>query len=176
MDAALKTLREHLTAGKPADIAGKTYTAQEVREMAERIVQARKVCATQLEGLHDSQARLRKVASALERKQSDAETRLAQIEGQLAVIDSNRIALTAMQESAKVLGENDGTLTKSLDKLQGKVDDLFADIEVGLRCEDARWAETDAATKEVDAVETTLARLQDSHDMVTEIDKIVGKR
>jgi hypothetical protein len=71
------------------------------------------------------------------------------------------------------MGESDGNLSKGLDHLQGKVNDLFASVEVELRYEDARWAET--ASKEVDVVEATVARLQDSHDMVAEIDKIIGK-
>ena len=52
---------------------------------------------------------------------------------------------------------------------------LHADVEVDLRCEDEKWAETEAAIKEVDSVEATVARLHDSHDTVAEIDKILGK-
>ena len=175
MDVALKVLRGHLASGKAAEIAGKTYTAQEVQDMADRVMEARKACATQLAGLHESQGRLQKVAATLERKQHDTEGRLASIEGQLAVIDSNRIALTAMQQSAAVLGECDGTLAKSLDKLQDKVNSLHADVEVDLRCEDEKWAETEAATKEIDSVDATVARLQGSRDTVSEIDKILAK-
>ena len=119
---------------------------------------------------------MRRLASTLERRQHDAEGRLAAIEGQLAVIDSNRIALTAMQQSAAAaLGESDGTLAKSLDKLQDKVNSLHADVEVDLRCEDEKWAETKAASKESDSVEATVARLQGNHDTLAEIDKILGK-
>jgi hypothetical protein len=176
MDAALKKLREHLQTGKPVEIAGKTYSPAELKEMAERVMDARKASIIQLAGLHEAQGRLQKVASTLERRQHDSEGRLTAIEGQLAVIDSNRIALTAMQQSAAALGESDGTLVKSLDKLQDKVNGLHADVEVDLRCEDEKWAETEAATKEVDPVEATVARLQDSRDTVAEIDKILGKR
>ena len=40
MDAALKALRGHLASGKAAEIAGKTYTAQEVQDMADRVMEA----------------------------------------------------------------------------------------------------------------------------------------
>lgn len=175
MDAALKILKGHLQTGKPVEIAGKTYSPAELKEMAARVMEARKACAGQLAGLHESQGRLQKVASTLERRQHDAEGRLAAIEGQLAVIDSNRIALTAMQQSAAALGENDGTLAKSLDRLQDKVNSLHADVEVDLRCEDEKWAETEAASKDSDSVEATVARLQGNHDTLAEIDKILGK-
>ena len=176
MDAILKTLRGHLAAAKAVEIAGKTYSPEQVREMADRILEARKACAAQLAGLHESQDRLQKVVSTLERKRHDAQTRLTEIEGQLAVIDSNRIALTAMQQSAAALGESDGTLAKSLDQLQEKVNNLHADVEVDLRCEDEKWAEAQAASKEIDPVEATVARLQDNHDTVAEIDRILGQR
>jgi hypothetical protein len=145
----------------------------ELKELADRVLQARKTSASQLAAFHESQGRLQKVVATLERKQQDAVGRLAAIEGQLAVIDSNRIALTALQQSAEAMGENDGSLSKGLDGLQDKVNGLYADVEVQLRYEDAKWAET--ANKEVDSVEATVARLQDSHDMVAEIDKILGK-
>ena len=120
--------------------------------------------------------RLQKVATTLERKQQESQGRLAAIEGQVAVIDTNRIALTAMQQSAAALGESDGSLAKSLDQLQDKVNGLFADVEVDLRCEDEKWARNEAATKEIDSVEAMVARLQDSHDTVAEIDRILGKK
>jgi phage shock protein A len=173
MDNALKVLRGHLAGDKPVEIAGKSYSPQELKELADRVLQARKACSGQVEAFHESQARLQKVVATLERKQHDAEGRLTQIEGQLTVIDSNRLALTALQQSAEAMGENDGSLTKGLDNLQGKVNGLFADVEIQLRCEDAKWADT--ATKEIDSVEATVARLQDSHDMVAEIDKILDK-
>jgi phage shock protein A/cell division septum initiation protein DivIVA len=136
MDAALQTLRGHLEATKPVEIAGKTYTPQELSDLAGRMLMARKACTVQLTGFHDSQARLGKVVDALERKQQDAERRLADIEGQLAVIDSNRIALTAMQRSAEVMGETDGNLGANLNRLQEKVTSLYGDVEAELRCED----------------------------------------
>lgn len=173
MDTALKTLRVHLEAAKPVEIAGNTYSPQELKDLASRVLTARKACSVQLTGFHDSQARLGKVVGTLERKQQDAEKRLADIEGQLAVIDSNRIALTAMQKSAQVMGETDGSLAANLNRLQEKVTSLYGDVEAELRCEDERWGEA-AAIKEIDTVESLVARLQNSHDTAAEIDRIVG--
>ena len=72
MDAALKTLRGHLETGKPVEIAGKTYSPAELKDMADRVMEARKACAGQLAGLHESQGRLQKVAATLERRQHDS--------------------------------------------------------------------------------------------------------
>jgi hypothetical protein len=62
MDSALKILKGHLQTGKPVEIAGKTYSQAELKDMAARIMEARKACAGQLAGLHESQGRLQKVA------------------------------------------------------------------------------------------------------------------
>jgi len=176
MDEALKTLRGHLETAQPVEIAGKTYTPEGLKRMADRVLEARKTCSQQLEGLHDAQVRLQKVVSTLERKQREAESRLTAVEGQIAAIDANRIALTAMQQSAQVMGEDDGNLAKSLDRLQTKVNDLFADVEAELRFQDEKWAETETATKEIDLVEAVVGRLQKPPDTVVEIDRILGKR
>jgi chromosome segregation ATPase len=173
MDTALKTLRGHLEAAKPVEIAGQTYSPAELNELADRVIQARKVSVGQLDGLHEAQGRLQKVVTTLERKQQEVQNRLAAIEGEVAIIDSNRIALTAMQRSAEVMGESDGSLAKSLDHLQTKVNSLFADVEVELRCEDERWG--DVAAKEIDSVDGMVARFQKPQDKIAEIDHILGK-
>ena len=105
-DSALKTIRGHLEAAKPVEIAGKTYSQDDLNDMTDRILQARKLYVGQLDGFHEAETRLNKVASTLERKQLDLQKQLADIEGQLVVIDSNRIALVAMQQSAEAMGDN----------------------------------------------------------------------
>jgi len=174
-DSALQKLRGHLEASEPVEIAGKTYNQEELKDLADRILRARKVCVGQLDGFHSAETRLNKVASTLERKQQDIQTHLTDIEGQLVVIDSNRIALVAMQQSAEAMGENDSSLAQSLDHLQKKVNALYVDIEVGLRTEDAKWAE-DLATNEIDATENLVTGLQNPSDTIAEIDQILAKK
>jgi phage shock protein A len=174
MDSALKALRGHLEAAKPVEIAGKTYNQEELKDLAERILRARKVYVGQLDGFHGAETRLDKVASTLERKQQDLQQHLSDIEGQLVVLDSNRIALEAMQKSAEAMGD-DASLAQSLDHLQKKVNSLYADIEVGLRTEDAKWAD-DLATTEIDATQSLVAKIQNPHDTITEIDQILAKK
>jgi hypothetical protein len=173
-DSALKTLRGHLEAAKSVELAGKTYNQEELKALADRILRARKVCVGQLDGFHSAATRLDKVATTLERKQLDLQMHLGDIEGQLVVIDSNRIALIAMQKSAEAMGENDRSLAQSLDHLQKKVNALYVDIEVGLRTEDARWAE-DLATTEIDATQSLISKMQNPRDTIAEIDQILAK-
>jgi phage shock protein A len=125
----------------------------------------------QIDGFHGAEATLNKVTSTLERKQLDLQQHLTDIEGQLVVIDSNRIALVAMQQSAEAMGD-DASLAQSLDHLQKKVNALYVDIEVGLRTEDARWVE-DLATTEIEATQSLVAKIQNPHDTKDEIDQIL---
>jgi hypothetical protein len=172
MNEALRTLRAHLESTEPVELAGKTYSPAELKVLADRVLSARKTCTAQLDALHDAQARLHKVVQTLDRKQQDTQNRLTDIDGQVAVIDSNRIALTALQQSAAAMGENDGSLTKSLDKLEEKVASLHADVETELRCEDAKWS--DDANKEINATDAVVAGLRNSRDTVAEIEQILG--
>jgi hypothetical protein len=172
-DSALKTIRGHLESSQPVEIAGKTYRQDDLNDMTDRIFQARKIYVGQLDGFHEAETRLNKVVSTLERKQLDLQKRLADIEGQLVVIDSNRIALVAMQQSAEAMGDHSQNLGKSLNNLQEKVNSLYADVEVELRTEDAKWSE-EATTKETDAVDTMVAGFQTPRDRVGEIDKILN--
>ena len=173
-DSALKTLRGHLEASEPVEIAGKTYNQEELKDLADRILRARKVYVGQLDGFHSAETRLNKVATTLERKQQDLQQHLTDIEGQLVVIDSNRIALEAMQQSAEAMGEMMPVWLRASTIYKRRLMPLYADIEVGLRTEDARWAE-DLATKEIDATQSLVAEIQNPRDTIAEIDQILAK-
>jgi len=171
-DAALKTLRGHLEANKPVEIAGKPYSPEQLKDLAGRVLMARKACSVQLAGFRDSQARLGKVVVTLDGKQQEAEKRLADIESEIALIDSSRISLSAMKRAAEAMGGVDEGMAKNLDGLQEKVANLHADVEAELRSEDANW--TTSATKEIDSVETMVAKLQTSTNTISEIDKVLA--
>lgn len=171
-DGALKILRGHLEAAKPVEIAGKTYTPGEVKDLTGRVLAARKTFAARLAAFQECQTRMEKVTGTLEGKQGEAEQKLAEIESQIGIIDCNRIALTGMKASAEAMGSVDEGLSNNFDHLQAKVKNLFVDVETELRWEDARWAHT--ATKEIDTVESLVKNLQTSSDMIREIDLVAA--
>jgi hypothetical protein len=69
------------------------------------------------------------------------------------------------------MGENDSSLAQSLNNVHEKVNSLYADVEAGLRIEDAKWGE---ATKVIDDSEKIVAALQTPRDTKDEIDKLVN--
>ena len=168
VDATLRSLRDHLAANKPTEIAGRTYTVAELQELAAQALDTRKAYAEQLAGLQEAQARLAKVAATLARRQQDAEHRLLRMEGEVAALDCNRAALEAVEQASAAMAEPDVSLTKSLDSLQETVNNLCSDVEVELRVQDQQLAAD--TTKPLDAIESA-----NPGDTIGEIDKALGK-
>jgi phage shock protein A len=122
-----------------------------------------------LSGLRGSQARLKKVVATLERKQRDYEQKLSAIDNRLAVIDASRITLTAMKDAAEAMGSGDQGLTRSVEKLEEKVSDLYAEVQTELIVEDAKW--DDSA-----GMDAFIVNLQKPTDTIEAIDKVLGQR
>ena len=173
IDGTLRKLREHLQSGTSVEFAGRSYRPQELQAMANQVIAERKGIAEQLHGLQDAQSRLETVVGSLERKQADYDLKLSAIEGQIAAIDANRIALTAMKNAAQLLDGSDASLADSVAKLEEKVNHLYADVQTELIFEDATWDETRVA-EQLDSVDTFIAAAQQPVDTITMIDKLLN--
>ena len=93
IDDTLKTLRDHLKSATAVEIAGRTYSQDELKADGETGDHRAKGVAEQLTVLWDSQARLKKVVATLEQRQQEYEQKLSAIENRVAVIDASRSAL-----------------------------------------------------------------------------------
>jgi chromosome segregation ATPase len=173
VDTTLAKLRDHLASGKSADIGGKTYSPEELKTMADKVIQARKELVGRLDGYQKSQASLQKVVDLLERKLNDYQQRLSRLESQIAEIDSKAIALKAMKDASAAMGESEKTLATNIDNLEAKVNDLYADMDAELLGEDEKWNEMET-TKEIDAVDAFIDATQEPTDTLSEIDKILA--
>jgi predicted nucleic acid-binding Zn-ribbon protein len=172
VDQSLKKLRDHLASGEPVDIAGKTYGPQELKQMADRVLKARKDYVAQRDGLMEAQHSLQNVVSTLERKQEGYEQRLFRLEGQIAEIDAKRIALKSMQDASAVIVENQENLARNVDQLEDQVLDLFADVQAELWVEDEKWNAASLETELISA-DAIVAATQDPTDMIAEIDRVL---
>jgi chromosome segregation ATPase len=169
IDGTLKTLRDHLKSGTVVEIAGRSYSPDELKVMAQQVIAERKGAAEQLNGLRDSQVRLKKVVSTLERKQQDYEQKLSAIENRVAVIDASRIALTALKEAGEAMDGGDQGLARSVEKLEQKVTDLYAEVETELIFEDSKW--NDSA-----GMDTFIAGVQKPADTIDAINKVLSHK
>jgi chromosome segregation ATPase len=168
IDDTLKTLRDRLKSGTAVEIAGRTYSQDDLKLMAQQVIAERNGAADQLNGLRDSRTRLKKVASTLERKQQDYEQKLLSVENRVAVIDANRIALTAMKEAAEAMDGGEQGLARSVEKLEEKVSDLYAEVETELIFEDSKW-------NEAAVMDRFIVGLQKPTDTIEAIDKALAQ-
>ncbi len=173
IDGSLRRLRDHLASDTTLTVGGKVYQQDEVKTLASRLIEQRKVQSDQLAGLRTAQGRLQKVVEALDRKQAEYQKRLADIESQLTVIDSNRTALTAMKDAARAIDSGDKGLAQSVTQLEDKVNGLYAEVEAELRVEDAQWA---SATKESQSADAILNAVRTPSDTIAEIDALLGDK
>jgi chromosome segregation ATPase len=167
IDDTLKPLRNHLRSATAVEIAGRTYSQDELKFMAQQVIAERKGAAEQRSVLRESQARLRKVVSTLERKQWDYEQKFSAIENRIAVIDASRIALTAMKDAAEAMDGGDQGLARSVEKLEKKVNDLYSEVETELLFEDSKWDEP--------TMEKFIVNLQQPTGTIEAIDKVLAK-
>jgi phage shock protein A len=166
-DQTLARLRDLLKADQPADIAGKTYSVADLKDMA------RKDAEKQIDGFKTARENMRKVVADLTRQQQALEGRLANLQGQVAKLDAEMAAAKAMKQASASMGDKDASLAANLDSLEEKVASLSADVRAELQSESEKWSEakTDKAISDVDAF---MRDVQRPTDTVAEIDRILG--
>ncbi len=172
-DATLKKLRDYLANNEDVKIAGKTYSPDELKRMANDVIAARKTNAGQIAGFETSQANLKKVITTLDSRQHEYEARISSLEGQIAQIDTQAEALKAMKDASASMGDADATLDANVSNLEDKISDLFAETQGELLVEGKHWDAT-AADRQIDSVDAFIQATQEPTDTIAEIDKILG--
>lgn len=172
-DTTLKKLRDYLASNEAIEIAGKSYSPDELKKMANDVIAARKGNVDQVAGFEKSQADLKKVITTLEKRQNEYESRISSLEGQIAQIDTQAVALKAMKDASASMGDADATLDENVAGLEDKVNDLFADMQGEMLAEGEKWDAT-AADKQIDSVDAFIEATQETTDTIAEIDKILG--
>jgi len=172
-DETLTRLRDLLKADVPAEIAGKTYSVEKLKEMASQVIQARKEADAQLAGFQSARDNMRKLVSSLAEQQQTLQTRLGGLQTQVAKLDAEMAAAKAMKEASASMGDGDATLAANLDDLEEKVAGLDADVRAQLQGESEKWSEA-KADKSISEVDAFIRDSQKPADTVGEIDKILG--
>jgi chromosome segregation ATPase len=172
-DQTLAKLRDLLKADQPAEIAGKTYSVADLKDMAGKVIQARKDAENQIDGFKTARENMRRVVATLEKQQQALEARLTSLQGQVAKLDAEMAAAKAMKQASAAMGDSDSTLAANLDSLEEKVAALSADVRAELQSESEKWsgAKTDKTISDVDAF---IRDSQRPTDTLAEIDRILG--
>ncbi len=172
-DQSLARLRDLLKADMPAEIAGKTYSVSDLKDMANKVIKTRKECEDQINGFKTARENMQKVVGDLTKQQQALETRLTSLQGQVAKLDAEMTAAKAMKEASAAMGAKDNTLAVNLDSLEEKIASLSADVRTELRSESEQWSAN--AEKSINDVDAFIRDAQKPTDTLAEIDRILGK-
>jgi len=172
-DQTLMKLRDALAADMPVTIAGKTYSVAELKEMAGKVIVARKEAETQINGFKSAREAMTKQVALLTKTQQGIEAKIAGLQSQMVKLDSEIVAAKAMKQASAAMGDADSSLADNLNELERKIATLSADAQSELALETDRWnaANADKAISDVDAF---IRDSQKSSDTVAEIDRILG--
>ena len=172
-DQTLMKLRDALAADMPATFAGKMYTVDELKEMAAKVIAARKEAEAQINGFKSARETMSKQVAMLTKTQQGIEAKIANLQTQMAKLDSEIVAAKAMKQASAAMGDADSTLADNLDELEKKIATLSADAKTELAVETDRWSST-PTEKAISDVDAFIRDSQKPADTVAEIDKILG--
>lgn len=172
IDKSLRILRPHLDATDSVDIAGKTYTIQQIKNTADEIIERRKRLSKNLNEFREVQNTLSSMSETLANRQKRYQGRLETLETRLSEIDIKRVATRAMKEASVSVGSGDQSFLNAVEQLEAKVDDLFAEVEVELALENDRWDGT-AQIERIEGIDSLIKDLEQPSDTAMEIDAIL---
>ena len=172
-DETLARLRDTIEADKPADFGGKTFTVVQLKEMAGKVIQARKDAEEQIKGFDTSRQTMQKAVAKLSNQQQVIETRIVKFQASNSKLDAEMSAARAMKQASETMGDGSNTLSENLDELEKKIAALSGEVRAELIGESAEWS-TDDTEKAISDVDSFIKSTQTSSDPVAEINKILG--
>ncbi len=174
-DQSLTKLRDAIAADMPSTIAGKTYSVAELKEMAGKVIAARKDTSTQISGFKSARETMTKQVVMLTKTQQGIETKIAGLQSQMVKLDSEIVAAKAMKQASAAMGDPNSSLAENLDELERKIATLSADAKSELALETDRWSSTNTE-KTINDVDAFIRDSQKTTDTLSEIDAILGKK
>jgi chromosome segregation ATPase len=172
-DQTLVKLRDLIKADKPAEIAGKTYSVDELKGIGSKVIQARKDAENQINGFKTARENMQKLVASLNKSQQGYESKIANLQSQIAKLEAEMTAAKALKEASASMGDKDATLTGNLEELEKKIATLSTDVRVTLAGESEPWS-VDKTDKAINDVDSFIQASQKPNDVVAEIDKILG--
>ena len=174
-DAALAKLRDNIAADMPAAFAGKSYSVDELKAMASKVIAERKKADSEVAGFKSARDTMTKQATMLADTQQTIESKITTLQAQVARLDSEISAARSMKQAAASMGDANSTLNDNLNELEKKIAILSGDARAALASETDRWSSstTEKALSEADAF---IRDSQGVPDTVSEIDAILGRK
>jgi len=164
--SSLMKLKELIAADKPATLAGVEYDVAGLQAMAQKVITAYQSLKTQAEGVDRAHQLLDDSSDTLAARAEQAKVKLTAMESQLEETDAKLLALDAMKGAASEAGASSESLAEQFKEVEGQLNNLYADVETGLRIEQLTWDESKSAAIDVDSI------IRDTQTPASTIDQI----
>lgn len=172
VDKAILKLRDFLSQGGEVEISGKKFSEIQVKEMAEKSINARKKLSSDIEVLQKSAKQMEAILTSLEQRESDGTRRLEKLKQTLDEIKTKSVALVSMQETSATTGVGSGMDFESLEK---QVTDLSSKIDVEIAFQEEK-AKSDSTSTSIGSIDDILSTTSTVDDTISEIDKLLGTK
>lgn len=172
-DETLAKLRDAIKADKPADFGGKTYSIDDLKGIAGKVIQARKASEDKVKGFDTARQSLQNVVTTFSNRQQELETRISNLQSTNSKLDAEMAAVKAMKQASSTMGDGSMSLMENLDELEAKLASLSADVQGELAGESEKWSSA-GADSDLSDVDAFINAAQTPSDPVAEIDQILG--
>lgn len=174
-DASLVKLRDAIAADMPTTFAGKSYSVDELKAMAGKVIAERKKADTEINGFKTARESMTKQVAMLADTQQKIETKVVNLQAQIARLDGEIAAAKAMKHASASMGDANSTLSDNLNELEKKIATLSGDARAELANETDRWSSS-STEKAISDVDAFIRDSQRPSDTLAEIDAILGKK
>ncbi len=171
-DKALGRLRDYLKENKEVALSGKKFSPDQLKEMAQTALDARKRLAIELEGVKTARDRLGAVAATLEGREKAGRDKVKALNLLLEEVDAKAVALKSMKDASTLAG---GGAALDFAKVEQQVKELATKIDVELAFHDEKLK--DASTASIpQSIDSVVRQTSTASDVVANIDAILGKK
>jgi len=171
---ALKVLSPHLKSTEDVEINGTMMSPEKINNFATELADEYDMLNQKLGGLDVSVKAYRQAFELLNRQAETGQTTLKTLSGKLQEIATKKEALDAMKTAQTIVGEN-GSISDEFNKLESEINDLFVDVETGMRLESEKISAREAALESSsNAVDEILGDIEVADQNASRIEAILG--
>jgi len=169
----LTVLATKIKEGQSVSLGGKSYNPDELKVVADKVVDLTKSANKELESLRRSRKNLEVAVNSLTSRHTEAKEKLVALEGRVREFDSKISELKTLKDARALAGDSDKTLAANFEALEKQIDDIHTKTETELRVEQERWKDVSAKTH-TDDVEKIVSASRGVDGTLAEIDRILN--
>ncbi len=171
----LAVIQPQLSATEDVEINGKMFSPDKVKEMASELLDRHESLSSQLGALKATRETYKRTQDLLTREYQTSTSQMASLKRKLEEIDIKKKALDDMKTAQTILGES-GSISDKFSSLEKEINDLFLEVETGMRVESEKVAQREAQLENsTESLDEILSEVESVNDTQARIDAILGK-